>query len=252
MWATRLSVVDWVCSKTQILLEASRIQNQPPVESYISLEAEHLFAISWMSKKQTSVSHSSTESETISLDTGLRMDRLLALDLWDVVIEVLRSSNSTKSPKAKAEEGNCLRDPERDRTSKPKQKGNRDSDQLSQVDHVTTNAHSSQGESQLYIFWRQRSSHQDDEDEVQQWDTCSELTELRLICCSTALNWNRRSKSTMLTPKTNLLTFQPKWVSRVTSGTIFFVCSTSLNSQCLLAAISIIFFLIRSGSRVPC
>ena len=47
--------------------------------------------------------------------------------------------------------GNCLRDPERDRTSRPKQKGNRDVDQLSHVDHVTTHAHSSQGESQLYI-----------------------------------------------------------------------------------------------------
>ena len=38
--------------------------------------------MSWMCKKQTSVSHSSTESEVISLDAGLRMDGLLALDLW--------------------------------------------------------------------------------------------------------------------------------------------------------------------------
>ena len=80
------------------------------------------------------------------------MDGLPALDLRDVTIEVLRSSNSTKSPKTKPAAGNCLRDPERDRTSKPKQKGNRDVDQLSHVDHVTTNAHSSQGESQLFIF----------------------------------------------------------------------------------------------------
>ena len=47
--------------------------------------------VSWMCKKQTSVSHSSTKSEIISLDAGLRMDGLLALDLWDLVIEVLRS-----------------------------------------------------------------------------------------------------------------------------------------------------------------
>ena len=32
---------------------------------------------SWMCKKQTSVSHSSTESEIISLDTGLRLGCLL-------------------------------------------------------------------------------------------------------------------------------------------------------------------------------
>ena len=51
--------------------------------------------ISWMCKKQASVSHSSTESEIISLDAGLRMDGSLPLDLWDVVIEVLRSTNNT-------------------------------------------------------------------------------------------------------------------------------------------------------------
>ena len=41
----------------------------------------HTFVpISWMCKKQTAVSHSSTESEIISLDTGLRLDGLLALE----------------------------------------------------------------------------------------------------------------------------------------------------------------------------
>ena len=37
-----------------------------------------------MCKKQTSVSLYSTESEVISLDAGLRMDGILALDLWDL------------------------------------------------------------------------------------------------------------------------------------------------------------------------
>ena len=63
------------------------------------------------------------------------------------VIEVLRSSNNTKTPTNPAA-GNCSRN----HKSKPKQKGNRDVDHLSQVDYVTTNANSSQGESQLYIF----------------------------------------------------------------------------------------------------
>ena len=38
-----------------------------------------LVPVSWMCKKQTSVSHSSTESEVNSLDAGLRMDGLLVL-----------------------------------------------------------------------------------------------------------------------------------------------------------------------------
>ena len=75
------------------------------------------------------------------------MDGLLALDLWDVVVEVSRSSKIIESSTHRTA-GNCSRTDK----SKPKQKGNRDVDQLSHVDHVTTNAHSSQGESQLYMF----------------------------------------------------------------------------------------------------
>ena len=50
--------------------------------------------VSWMCKKQTSVSHSLTESEVSSLDAGLRMDRAPALDL---VIEVLHSSRNIQA-----------------------------------------------------------------------------------------------------------------------------------------------------------
>ena len=50
----------------------------------------HTFVpISWMCQKQTSVSHSSTESEIISLDAGLRLDGLPALELWDLIVSVL-------------------------------------------------------------------------------------------------------------------------------------------------------------------
>ena len=47
---------------------------------------------SWMCKKQTSVSHSSTEDELVSPNAGLRMDGIPALDLWDSVIEVFHSA----------------------------------------------------------------------------------------------------------------------------------------------------------------
>ena len=50
----------------------------------------HTFVpISWMCKKQAAVSHSSTEFEIISLDTGLRLDGLLALEFWDLIVSVL-------------------------------------------------------------------------------------------------------------------------------------------------------------------
>ena len=48
-------------------------------EHYAFLEVIPLVQSSWMCKKQTSVPHSSTESEIISLDAGLRLDGIFAL-----------------------------------------------------------------------------------------------------------------------------------------------------------------------------
>ena len=48
-----------------------------------------------MCKKRTFVSHRSTEPEVISLDAGLRMDGIPALDPWVVVMEMLRTSKNT-------------------------------------------------------------------------------------------------------------------------------------------------------------
>ena len=53
----------------------------------------HTFVpISWMCTNQTAVSHSSTESEIISLDAGLRFDDIPALDLWDLIVSVLHGN----------------------------------------------------------------------------------------------------------------------------------------------------------------
>ena len=53
----------------------------------------HTFVpISWMCKKQTSVAHISTESEIMSLDAGLRLDGIHALDLWDTIVAVLHGN----------------------------------------------------------------------------------------------------------------------------------------------------------------
>ena len=48
---------------------------------------------SWMCKKQTSVSHSSTESEISPFDAGLRLDGIPALDLWDLIVAVLHGNS---------------------------------------------------------------------------------------------------------------------------------------------------------------
>ena len=58
---------------------------------------------SWMCKKQTAVSHSSTESEIISLDTGLRLDGLPALELWDLIVSVLGNISRVSDRSGKPE-----------------------------------------------------------------------------------------------------------------------------------------------------
>ena len=99
--------------------------------------------ISWMCEKQTSVSHSSTESEIMSLDAGLRMDGLPTLELWDLVIEVLKTIHELPKPTI------CSREATASPKSTPKMTRHFD---LSNVDQVSANAHLSEMESQLYIF----------------------------------------------------------------------------------------------------
>ena len=62
------------------------VQNRPGESSVYLRESKA------RSLKLTSVSHRSTESDVISLDAGLCMDGITALDLWDLVFEVLHSS----------------------------------------------------------------------------------------------------------------------------------------------------------------
>ena len=64
----------------------------------------------------------STESEVVSLDAGLRMDGLPALDLWDVVIEVLRSPQDNATSVVQATGNRCGTEDNPKNTSKSKQK----------------------------------------------------------------------------------------------------------------------------------
>ena len=93
-----------------------------------------------MCKKQTSVSHSSTESEM--------QDGLPALDLADLVIEVLTTTHGTPKPnQASTRETGA----EIQRVPKMKHVLDQNVD-LSNVDQVPSNAHLSEMESQLHIF----------------------------------------------------------------------------------------------------
>ena len=91
MWPILINNADWDCFKTLISREILKIRNPLLEEHGAFLEVIHFVPISWMCKKQTSVPHSSTDSETISLDTGLRLDGLPVLELWDLIVSVFES-----------------------------------------------------------------------------------------------------------------------------------------------------------------
>ena len=139
-----------------------------------------------MCKTRTLVYLSSTESEVISSDAGLRMDGTPALDLWDVVIEVLRSSQSTESP-TNPVGGNCSRD----HKSKPKQQGE---PRCWSIVACGPRHHKrkffSRRVSVVHLWSQWNCDQNEKKDEAQQWDTCRELTELLLIVCLTESTWN--------------------------------------------------------------
>ena len=75
---------------------------------FVCLEVEHLFpSVGRARIKQTSVSHSSTESEVISLYAGLRMDEIPTLDQREVVIDVSHSSKNTHTHSHQAVGDRC-------------------------------------------------------------------------------------------------------------------------------------------------
>ena len=102
----------------------------------------YIVPISWMCKKQTSVSHSSTESEIISLDTGLRLDGLLALELWDLIVFFFFGSVSHISDRT----GQFVNGKNKHHKSHNK------IDVMQDMDSVPSNVQSASQEALLYVF----------------------------------------------------------------------------------------------------
>ena len=95
-----------------------------------------------MCKKQTAVSHSSTESEIISLDTGLRLDGLPALELWDLIVSVLGNISRVSDRSGK---------PEND--ERKHYKSHNKIDAMKDIDSVPSNVQSARQEALLYLLY---------------------------------------------------------------------------------------------------
>ena len=94
-----------------------------------------------MCKKQTAVSHSSTESEIISLDTGLRLDGLPALEFCDLIVSVLGNVSRVSDRSGKPVNGE-------DKHHKSHNK----IDAMQDIDSVPSNVQSACQEALLYVF----------------------------------------------------------------------------------------------------
>ena len=92
MWVILLNNADWDCFKTLTSREISKIQN-PLLEEHCAFWKSYICSNKLdVQETDFSFTHSSAEAEVISLDAGLRVDGIPALDLWDLVIEVLHYS----------------------------------------------------------------------------------------------------------------------------------------------------------------
>ena len=103
----------------------------------------HTFVpISWMCKKQTAVSHSSTESEIISLDTGLRLDGLPTLELWYLIVSVLGNASRVSDRTGQPDNVHVKRN----------QKSQGKINVMENIDSAPSNVQSARQEALLYVF----------------------------------------------------------------------------------------------------
>ena len=112
----------------------------------------HTFVpISWRCKKQTSVSHTSTESEIISLDAGLRLHGIPALDLWDLIVSVLGNTtqNHDRTERPVVNTSEICSPPH---TIHKRKQSRRVINDLDNVDFIPSNVQSSHQEALLYVF----------------------------------------------------------------------------------------------------
>ena len=153
MWETPNNSADWDCFRT-LTLPWNLTTQKSTSGGTLCFFVSHTFAPkSWMCKKQTSVSRSSTEYEMISVDAGLRRDGIPALDLWDPVAEVLHMSPDETQRLQRVRRDLLLDKASGKRTNaQSKTQIPKECLELSSVDHVSSIVKSSRPGATVYIY----------------------------------------------------------------------------------------------------
>ena len=178
----------------------------------------HTFVpISWMCKKQSSVSYSSTESEIISLDAGLRLNGITALDLSDLIVSVFGSVSHVSD-----------RSGQPDNDVHKRQKSQRRINVVENIDSVLSNVQSARQKALLYVF--------EDNEAVIKMIIKGRSPTMRHVSRThrVALDWlfdrinlDPKIQIKYIDTKKQLANMLTKGNSHVTNGIIFCVCLTS-------------------------
>ena len=132
MWVILLNNVCWDCFKTPILREILRTQNQLLEEHCAFLEVIHLF------QQRNKLQFHTVE--IISLDAGLRLDGIPAVDLWDLIVSVLGNTTQTTERPGRP----VITDKSQRSLGKPIM--------LNNIDCVPSNVQSSHQEDLVFVF----------------------------------------------------------------------------------------------------
>ena len=249
MWEHGTALRTWVCSKTQTLLDTLKTRNQPQEESCVFLETEHLSSPN-VHETNCCLAQFYIVGDYF-MDAGLRMVGLLALDLWDVVTEVLRSTSNTVQPKHTRiqEIGATLHFLAK--TQVPK--GGRSSNWMMWILYPQT--FFSRCVSVVH-FWGQRSSDQDDyqQDEAQRMRHMSRTHRVALDWLIVRINLEPKIQIKYVETKTNSLTL---WSRKFLEMCMEWLClfsnmNFSMYSCSHLKQPSFPTILIRLESRAPC
>ena len=190
MWVTLQNNAGWACFKTPILREILRTHNLLLAEHY-AFFGSHTFSSNKLDVLEATVSHSSKESEIISLDAGLRSDGIPRS--YFVVSDCFSPWKHDSEPVCR--DKNHVQGQSRGMFHV-----------LSDVDLVPSNVQFSHQEAFVYVF-------EDNEAVIkiiikERSPTMRHVsTELLLIGCLIELIWTPKSKSNTSTPKTNSQTF---------------------------------------------
>ena len=144
------------------------------------------------------------------MDTGLRLDGLPALELWDLIVSVLGNVSRVSD-----------RSGQPDNDVHKRHKSQKKIDVMEDIDSVPSNVQSARQEALLYVF-----EHNEAvikmiiKGRSPTMRHVSRTHRLLLIGYSIESIWIPKSKSNTSTPKTNLLTFKPKGISNLMSGII--------------------------------